>query len=43
MLWPIFQTFKWPFLAGALYKFVFDLLQFVSPQLLKMLDRKSVV
>ncbi|KAH7704058.1 canalicular multispecific organic anion transporter 2 [Aphelenchoides avenae] len=37
LLWPLAQTFKWPFLAGALYKFVFDLLQFVSPQLLRML------
>ncbi|KAE9547185.1 hypothetical protein FO519_009603, partial [Halicephalobus sp. NKZ332] len=34
---PLFKTLKWPFLTGALYKFVFDLLQFAAPQLLKHL------
>ncbi|KAE9550241.1 hypothetical protein FO519_006539 [Halicephalobus sp. NKZ332] len=34
---PLFKTFKWPFLAGTLYKLIFDLMQFISPQLLKHL------
>lgn len=37
VLLPLFQTFRWPFITGAFYKLVFDLLQFVSPQLLKHL------
>ncbi len=35
VLWPIFKTYRYSFLAGALLKFVFDLLQFVSPELLR--------
>ncbi|CAD6185500.1 unnamed protein product [Caenorhabditis auriculariae] len=34
---PIFQTYKWTFLTGAAYKFIFDLLQFVAPELLSQL------
>ncbi|VDD89505.1 unnamed protein product [Enterobius vermicularis] len=37
VIWPLFKTFRWSFISGALLKLVFDLLQFVSPQLLKML------
>lgn len=31
------MTFKWPLIGGTFYKIIFDLLQFVSPQLLKYL------
>ncbi|KAE9547808.1 hypothetical protein FO519_008982 [Halicephalobus sp. NKZ332] len=34
---PLFKTFKWPFLAGTLYKLIYDLMQFVFPYLLKHL------
>uniref|UniRef100_A0A914CYF4 ABC transmembrane type-1 domain-containing protein n=1 Tax=Acrobeloides nanus TaxID=290746 RepID=A0A914CYF4_9BILA len=37
VLWPLFQTFKWPFLGHAVYKLIFDLLLFISPQLLSAL------
>jgi hypothetical protein len=37
VLWAIARTFKLSLLAGALYKFVFDVVQFGFPQLLKML------
>ncbi|KAI1700651.1 ABC transporter transmembrane region domain-containing protein [Ditylenchus destructor] len=37
ILWPLFQIFKWPLISGAFYKLIFDLLQFVSPQLLRYL------
>ncbi|KAF1745726.1 hypothetical protein GCK72_022173 [Caenorhabditis remanei] len=34
---PLFKTYKWTILAGGLYKLIFDLLQFLAPQLLKQL------
>uniref|UniRef100_A0A0N5AB16 ABC transmembrane type-1 domain-containing protein n=1 Tax=Syphacia muris TaxID=451379 RepID=A0A0N5AB16_9BILA len=37
VIWSLFKTFKWSFIGGMLLKLVFDLLQFVSPQVLKML------
>ncbi|KHN70623.1 Multidrug resistance-associated protein 1 [Toxocara canis] len=37
VLWPLFRTYYLPFLGGAALKFLFDLLQFVAPQLLSML------
>uniref|UniRef100_A0AC35TYJ0 Multidrug resistance-associated protein lethal(2)03659 n=1 Tax=Rhabditophanes sp. KR3021 TaxID=114890 RepID=A0AC35TYJ0_9BILA len=37
ILWPIFKTFRLTFIGGGLYKLMFDLLQFVSPQLLSKL------
>jgi hypothetical protein len=37
VLWAIARTFKLSLLAGALYKFIFDVVQFGFPQLLKLL------
>ena len=37
VLIPLFKTYKWTFLSGAFFKFIFDLLQFVAPHLLKQL------
>uniref|UniRef100_A0A915BDK8 ABC-type glutathione-S-conjugate transporter n=1 Tax=Parascaris univalens TaxID=6257 RepID=A0A915BDK8_PARUN len=37
VLWPLFRTYLLEFLGGAALKFIFDLLQFVAPQLLSML------
>ncbi|VDO72939.1 unnamed protein product [Haemonchus placei] len=37
ILWPLFQTYKFSFISGALLKLTFDLLQFVAPALLKYL------
>ncbi|VDL80145.1 unnamed protein product [Nippostrongylus brasiliensis] len=37
VLVPLFQTYKFTFISGALLKFTFDLLQFVAPALLKYL------
>uniref|UniRef100_A0AC34QBL2 Uncharacterized protein n=1 Tax=Panagrolaimus sp. JU765 TaxID=591449 RepID=A0AC34QBL2_9BILA len=37
IIMPLFKTFRWPFLAGAFYKLLFDLMQFVPPQVLKHL------
>ncbi|KAM3726824.1 Multidrug resistance-associated protein [Dirofilaria immitis] len=37
LLWALAKTYRWTILAGAAMKFVFDLLNFVSPQLLSAL------
>ncbi|XGW32574.1 hypothetical protein V3C99_017265 [Haemonchus contortus] len=37
ILWPLFQTYKFSFISGALLKLTFDLLQFVAPALLRYL------
>ncbi|EGT43916.1 hypothetical protein CAEBREN_28994 [Caenorhabditis brenneri] len=37
ILWPIFKTYKFTFLAGGCYKLIFDLMQFIAPELLKQL------
>ncbi|WKY16856.1 hypothetical protein Q1695_001460 [Nippostrongylus brasiliensis] len=37
VLVPLFQTYKFTFISGALLKVTFDLLQFVAPALLKYL------
>lgn len=37
ILLPIFKTYKFTFLAGGCYKMIFDLLQFVAPELLRQL------
>ncbi|VDP13339.1 unnamed protein product, partial [Onchocerca flexuosa] len=37
LLWALAKTYRWTILAGAAMKFVFDLLIFVSPQLLSAL------
>ncbi|GMR61820.1 hypothetical protein PMAYCL1PPCAC_32015 [Pristionchus mayeri] len=37
VLIPILRTHKWMFISGALYKFIFDLLQFAAPILLNSL------
>lgn len=37
VLWPLFLTFKWAVLGGALCKLSFDIMQFASPHLLKHL------
>lgn len=37
IIWPLFLTFKWPFMGAVFYKLIYDLLQFTSPQLLKQL------
>uniref|UniRef100_A0A7E4W3Z9 ABC-type glutathione-S-conjugate transporter n=1 Tax=Panagrellus redivivus TaxID=6233 RepID=A0A7E4W3Z9_PANRE len=37
IIWPLFKTFKWPFLGGGMYKFIFDIFSFASPQLLHYL------
>uniref|UniRef100_A0A1I7YAB2 Multidrug resistance-associated protein 1-like n=1 Tax=Steinernema glaseri TaxID=37863 RepID=A0A1I7YAB2_9BILA len=37
VLFPIFQTYKWTFLSSAFFKLIFDLMQFISPQLLSLL------
>lgn len=37
VIWPLFCLFKWEFFAGACFKLVFDVLQFVSPPLLNAL------
>uniref|UniRef100_A0A914ULD1 ABC transmembrane type-1 domain-containing protein n=1 Tax=Plectus sambesii TaxID=2011161 RepID=A0A914ULD1_9BILA len=37
VLWPLFKTYKWTFLAGLIFKLTFDLMQFISPQLLRLL------
>ncbi|CAI5456759.1 unnamed protein product [Caenorhabditis angaria] len=37
ILYPIFKTYKFTFFAGAAYKLLFDLLQFVAPELLRQL------
>ncbi|EYC24578.1 hypothetical protein Y032_0013g1981 [Ancylostoma ceylanicum] len=37
VLMPLFKTYKFSFISGALLKLVFDLLQFVAPALLKQL------
>ncbi|KAL3981708.1 multi drug resistance-associated protein (MRP) [Acanthocheilonema viteae] len=45
LLWALVKTYRWTILAGAAMKFIFDILNFVSPQLLSALisyieDRK---
>ncbi|CAJ0955155.1 unnamed protein product, partial [Mesorhabditis belari] len=37
ILGPIFRTYKMTFLCAGAYKFIFDLLQFAAPELLKQL------
>uniref|UniRef100_A0A0N4Z034 ABC-type glutathione-S-conjugate transporter n=1 Tax=Parastrongyloides trichosuri TaxID=131310 RepID=A0A0N4Z034_PARTI len=37
VLWPLFMTFKMTFIGSGFYKLIFDLLQFVSPVLLRKL------
>ncbi|KAK0397409.1 hypothetical protein QR680_002116 [Steinernema hermaphroditum] len=37
VLYPLFQTYKWIFLSSAFFKLIFDLMQFISPQLLSLL------
>lgn len=37
VLWPLIKCYKFTLLSGVLYKFIFDMLQFVSPQLLSLL------
>ncbi|PIC15233.1 hypothetical protein B9Z55_022287 [Caenorhabditis nigoni] len=37
ILTPIFKTYKFTLLAGGCYKLMFDLLQFVAPELLRQL------
>ncbi|ULT79398.1 hypothetical protein L3Y34_010197 [Caenorhabditis briggsae] len=37
ILFPIFKTYKFTLLAGGCYKLMFDLLQFVAPELLRQL------
>uniref|UniRef100_A0A1I7V7F0 Multidrug resistance-associated protein 1 n=1 Tax=Loa loa TaxID=7209 RepID=A0A1I7V7F0_LOALO len=37
LLWALAKTYRWTILAGATMKFVFDVLNFVSPQLLSAL------
>ncbi|KAK6061915.1 ABC transporter transmembrane region, partial [Cooperia oncophora] len=37
ILVPLFQTYKFSFISGALLKFTFDILQFVAPALLRYL------
>ncbi|TMS36963.1 hypothetical protein L596_004005 [Steinernema carpocapsae] len=37
VLYPLFKTYKLTFLASALFKLIFDLMQFISPQLLSLL------
>lgn len=34
---PLFKTYKFTLMAGAAFKFLFDMLQFLAPQLLKQL------
>ncbi|VDM43710.1 unnamed protein product [Toxocara canis] len=43
VLWPLFRTYYLPFLGGAALKFLFDLLQFVAPQLLSVLFLNSML
>ncbi|VIO86163.1 multidrug resistance related protein 1, putative [Brugia malayi] len=37
LLWALAKTYRWTILSGAAMKFVFDVLNFVSPQLLSAL------
>uniref|UniRef100_A0AAF5PGH3 ABC-type glutathione-S-conjugate transporter n=1 Tax=Wuchereria bancrofti TaxID=6293 RepID=A0AAF5PGH3_WUCBA len=37
LLWALTKTYRWTILSGAAMKFVFDVLNFVSPQLLSAL------
>ncbi|CAB3400919.1 unnamed protein product [Caenorhabditis bovis] len=37
ILLPIFKTYKYTFFAGAAYKLIFDLMQFIAPELLRQL------
>uniref|UniRef100_A0A914VV15 ABC-type glutathione-S-conjugate transporter n=1 Tax=Plectus sambesii TaxID=2011161 RepID=A0A914VV15_9BILA len=37
LYWPLFKTFKGHIISGFLFKFSYDCLQFVSPQLLSLL------